>query len=255
MPDPAGQIEAAGGVLWRPVASAVGYGIEVAIVHRPKYDDWSVPKGKLEPGEYPLLGALREVREETGFGAVPGRLVGETHYLFGGRPKRVRYWAMRATDGSFVSGDEVDELVWLSLPDAAERVDAGHDRRIVEAFSGDSRASTPVIVLRTTSAAGGAGAATEPVSSEIAEVVAAFGPVEVVLAGNIDRRLVDLVHAGTPVLCRPEAQHFDEFVRTLTERFGGAHSVENAVPEGGFVVLHVGAAGELVALDTLPPLG
>ena len=57
------QIEAAGGVLWRGDPA----GPEVALVHRPKYDDWSLPKGKLDPGEHPLLGALREIAEETGF--------------------------------------------------------------------------------------------------------------------------------------------------------------------------------------------
>jgi len=64
-------IEAAGGVLWRPALGAAG--VEVALVHRPKYDDWSVPKGKLDPGEHPLVGAVREVWEETGHYGVPGR--------------------------------------------------------------------------------------------------------------------------------------------------------------------------------------
>jgi 8-oxo-dGTP diphosphatase len=67
-------IEAAGGVLWRPATG--GAQVEVALVHRPKYDDWSIPKGKLAVGEHPILGALREVEEETGHTAEPGRPLG-----------------------------------------------------------------------------------------------------------------------------------------------------------------------------------
>ena len=88
-------IEAAGGVLWRPAAG--GAGIEVALVHRPKYDDWSIPKGKLNAGEHPVLGAVREVWEETGYIGAPGRPLGEIRYLKDGTPKRVRYWAMRVS--------------------------------------------------------------------------------------------------------------------------------------------------------------
>src|SRR5438270_14081985 len=109
---PSGQrlIEAAGGVLWR--AAIGGPGVEVALVHRPKYDDWSLPKGKLTAGEHPLLGGLREVWEETGHHAVPGRPLGEIRYLKDGDPKRVRYWAMQAESGGFAPGGEVDQLVW-----------------------------------------------------------------------------------------------------------------------------------------------
>src|SRR5579885_3571336 len=98
---PSGQrlIEAAGGVLWRPALG--GAGVEVALVHRPKYDDWSLPKGKLGGGEHVILAALREVWEETGFMGVVGRSLGEIRYLKEGVPKRVRYWAMRAESGRF----------------------------------------------------------------------------------------------------------------------------------------------------------
>ena len=68
--------------------------VEIALVHRPKYDDWSVPKGKLKRREHLLLGALREVAEETGADATLGRPLGEIRYLKDGLPKRVRYWAM-----------------------------------------------------------------------------------------------------------------------------------------------------------------
>src|SRR5580698_4828001 len=101
-------IEAAGGLLWRPVHG--GAGLEVALVHRPKYDDWSIPKGKLNAGEHPIIAALREVWEETGHVGVLGRPLGEIRYLKDGSPKRVRYWAMRLGDGHFSPSSEVDQL-------------------------------------------------------------------------------------------------------------------------------------------------
>jgi len=141
-------IEATGAVLWRPAAD----GPEVALVHRPKYDDWSLPKGKLDPGEHPLLGALREVQEETGHAAVPGRLLGETRYTVPEGPKRVRYWAARATNGAFVSNREVDELRWLSVTDALALLSADRDADILHAFLADTRPTAPLLVVRHASA-------------------------------------------------------------------------------------------------------
>ena len=123
-------IEAAGGVLWR----AAGAELEVAVVHRPKYDDWSLPKGKLTKDEHPVLGSVREVQEETGYLGVPGRPMGEIHYLKEGAPKRVRYWAMRAESGTFEPNAEVDELVWLPPRVARERLLPERDRSILDAL-------------------------------------------------------------------------------------------------------------------------
>jgi phosphohistidine phosphatase SixA/8-oxo-dGTP pyrophosphatase MutT (NUDIX family) len=103
-------IRAAGAVLWRRGA----HGPEVAVVHRPRYDDWSLPKGKLDHDEPWLLAAVREVREETGMLGVPGSSLGMTAYDAAGRPKTVRWWAMRAESGHFRPTEEVDELRWLS---------------------------------------------------------------------------------------------------------------------------------------------
>ena len=93
MGDPAGaaEVRAAGAVLWRPGPGVRG--VEVAIVHRPRYDDWAFPKGKATPGEHPLLTAVREVTEETGLRPVLGRRLPPMFYLAAGRPKRVDYWA------------------------------------------------------------------------------------------------------------------------------------------------------------------
>ena len=133
-------IRAAGGVVHRDGAG----GTEVVLVHRPKYDDWSFPKGKADDGEDDLACALREVEEETGLECVPGDEVGCTFYRDGkGRRKVVRYWAMRPTNGN---GDarrgpddplEVDEVVWLAVPEAAARLTYRHDREILRDWGGD----------------------------------------------------------------------------------------------------------------------
>lgn len=104
-------VQAAGCVLWR--RSPVTGTLEVCLVHRPKYDDWSWPKGKLKRGEDALAGALREVAEETGHSAVTAAELPSAHYLANGRPKRVRYWAAEALSGTFTPNDEVDRVLWL----------------------------------------------------------------------------------------------------------------------------------------------
>jgi 8-oxo-(d)GTP phosphatase len=139
-------VEAAGGVLWRPAAG--GIGVEIALVHRPKYDDWSVPKGKLLTDEHALVGALREVAEETGFTGPPGRSLGESRYLKDGSPKRVRYWAVEAREGEFAVNAEVDQLMWLPPREAALHLNPDRDRPIVEAFALDVRVTTACVVVR-----------------------------------------------------------------------------------------------------------
>ncbi|MGW3724257.1 NUDIX hydrolase [Streptomyces sp. F001] len=111
-------VQAAGCVLWR--RSPIDGQLEICLVHRPKYDDWSHPKGKLKRGEDPLVGALREVEEETGYAAATGAELPTLYYLANGRPKQVRYWAAEAVSGSFTPTTEVDRILWLP-PDAARR--------------------------------------------------------------------------------------------------------------------------------------
>lgn len=125
-------IHAAGCVLWR--RSPAGPGLEICLVHRPKYDDWSHPKGKLKRGEESLAGALREVAEETGHDAVPGAALPTLRYLVGDRPKEVRYWAAEAADGCFTPNDEVDRVLWLAPVAARHRLTQPRDRDLVDAL-------------------------------------------------------------------------------------------------------------------------
>jgi 8-oxo-dGTP diphosphatase len=115
--EPAGRLVAAGGgALWRP---APGGGIETAVVHRPRYDDWSLPKGKLDAGESALVAAAREVTEETGYTVTVGRRSVRSSYPIPEGTKQVDYWLMRVAGGRFEPNDEVDELRWVTPAEAA----------------------------------------------------------------------------------------------------------------------------------------
>ena len=128
-------IRAAGGVIWRNGASGEP---EILIIHRPKYDDWSLPKGKAEPGETDEDTARREVEEETGVRATLGREIGTVEYRDRyDRPKRVRYWLMTpAADSPDAKADhEVDEVRWVSLAEAAATLSYEHDRHLLSLAS------------------------------------------------------------------------------------------------------------------------
>ncbi|MBV8949815.1 MAG: NUDIX hydrolase [Actinobacteria bacterium] len=134
-PDEGRTVLAAGGVVRRRrVDRGHRKHEEIAVVHRPRYDDWSLPKGKLEPGEPAETGALREVEEETGLRCRLGPELSSTRYRDRhGRPKQVRYWMMDPIeDTDFVPNDEVDELRWCSPHDAVKLLTYEHDRRLVE---------------------------------------------------------------------------------------------------------------------------
>jgi 8-oxo-dGTP pyrophosphatase MutT (NUDIX family) len=129
----AAEVKASGGVVWR----RGGRGIEVALVHRPRYDDWSFPKGKLDPGESWEDAALREVEEEIGLRCRLGHELPATSYRDNkGRAKVVRYWMMEPLDGEFVPSDEVDEVRWLALSDADRLLSYEHDRELLREVDG-----------------------------------------------------------------------------------------------------------------------
>jgi len=126
-------VRGAGGVVWKPGAAG---DVEVAVIHRPAYDDWTLPKGKLRPEEHELEAALREVQEETGLRCTAGDALGASTYRdHQGREKVVRYWSMRPVGGRFHPSREVDELRWVSLPAAGELLTYEHDRALLRAFT------------------------------------------------------------------------------------------------------------------------
>ena len=145
------RIKAAGAVLWRPGP----VGPRIALIHRERYDDWSFPKGKADPGEHALLTAVREVQEETGVRAVLGRRLPNTEYVALGRDKRVKYWSGRAVDPAegaeeppFVPNEEVDALEWVSGEQARQRLTSPLDVTVLEAFLAAPVETFPIILQR-----------------------------------------------------------------------------------------------------------
>jgi 8-oxo-dGTP diphosphatase len=129
-------------VLWRD-------GPEVALIHRPRYDDWSFPKGKADPGEHVLRAAVREIEEETGIVPRLGRRLPTVAYPVRGRAKEVEYWAARpAAESAFTPNDEVDALVWLPPAEAEARLSYQHDIDLLHAFLDGPVRTTPLVILR-----------------------------------------------------------------------------------------------------------
>lgn len=130
----AGEIRAAGGVVLRQRPGAPTP--EVLLVHRPRYRDWTLPKGKAEPGETDEQCAVREVEEETGLRCELVRDLGEVRYRDRyGRPKVVRYWEMRPMGGSFRASDEVDDIRWVELDRAGRDVSYSRDAAVIDRLS------------------------------------------------------------------------------------------------------------------------
>lgn len=263
-----GHVQAAGGVLWR----RAGGEVRVAVVHRPRYDDWSLPKGKLNRDEPRVLAAVREVREETGYDAVVGRTLGESHYrvLDDGRdvPKTVRWWAMRPTGGEFVPGPEVDELLWLDVAAAALRVSAGRDNGPLTAFAEHPPETATVLLVRH----GSAGHHKDwdgpddqrsldergrAQSRAVAAVLPAYGPGRVLSAPALRCRqtvqpLADRL--GTKVEADPDLA--EQSYQALPGRLAGLATdgaATVACSQGGAIphALHVLATSSGLAVDTM----
>jgi len=141
-----GVVRAAGGLLVRPEAQGL---LRVAVVHRPRYDDWSFPKGKATDGEGDTETALREVQEETGMHAALDAELPTIRYLDRlGRPKVVRYWVMHPLDGAFAPGDEVDELRWTTFGEAESLLTYDHDRALIRSLRRLLPQGQPVYLVR-----------------------------------------------------------------------------------------------------------
>ncbi|KAA8967742.1 bifunctional NUDIX hydrolase/histidine phosphatase family protein [Mycobacterium sp.] len=139
-------VSAAGAVLWRP--SDHDCAVEVALVHRPRYDDWSLPKGKVDVGEIEPVTAAREVFEETGHRVHLGRRIARVSYPIERGTKKVRYWAARSLGGNFSPNYEVDALVWLPVPAAINKLSYPPDRKVLRRFAKYPVDTQTVIVVR-----------------------------------------------------------------------------------------------------------
>jgi len=139
-------IQAAGAVLWRKSDKSK---LEIAIIHRPRYDDWSLPKGKVETGESHISAGYREIQEETGYESTFGPEIGTIVYKLEGAPKEVRYWATAATVKTGTPNpQEVDEVLWLEPDKAKEKLTNKDDRAIVNFFLEFGADTFPIILLR-----------------------------------------------------------------------------------------------------------
>jgi 8-oxo-(d)GTP phosphatase len=207
-------VRASGGVVRRRGVD----GVRIAIVHRPRYDDWTLPKGKAEPDETDRENALREVREETGLSCELGPEVATVRYRdHQDRPKVVRYWLMYPAAGSFEPGAEVDELRWVAPDDVRAALTYEHDRSVIDAALGFDR---PLYLVRH----GKAGDRSAWTEDDVLRPLSAKGRAQAeALIGTFARFPVDAVHTSPYVRCvqtvRPLALarslplHEDELLR------------------------------------------
>lgn len=140
------RVIAAGAVLWRPDPDSGEP--RIAVIHRPRYDDWSLPKGKVDAGENEPIAAVREIWEETGQRSHLGRRLIEVNYRIPEGLKIVHYWAARGLGGDFTPGTEVDELVWLPVAEVSGSLTYPHDRTVVERFAQHPADTQTVLVVR-----------------------------------------------------------------------------------------------------------
>jgi 8-oxo-dGTP diphosphatase len=225
-------ILAAGAVVWRPtVGEANGSGAvsgvrgvpgipgaEILLVHRPKYDDWSLPKGKCEPGEHTLLTAVREVFEETSVRSVLGPRLPSVKYRTGAFRKRIDYWSVLSLGNQAAASHEVDAVSWLPAAQARERLSYPRDAAVIDGLA--PRETTPLILLRHATAGD---KADWPADDQSRPLDAGGTTDALVLAG-----LLPCIAPRARVLSSP-ALRCTESVRPYAASFGGVVEAEAAL--------------------------
>lgn len=275
---------AAGAVLWRAGAA----GPEVAVIHRPRYDDWTFPKGKAEPGEVAPLTAVREVWEETGVRPVLGRRLPSAEYVSRGGPKRVEYWVATGPGGEFTPSAEVDRLDWLPVPEADSRLTYPRDCVLLEEFARGPVRTTAYVIVRHTSAGAKLDADDElrPLDARgrkeakrLGELLACFGPARVFsstttrcletmlpYAGRVgvevvtDRtftvgtapaapaRFAELLADAEPTFVCTHGELVPDLLARACEELGAVPPDDPELPKGGFWILQA-ANGTLASID------
>jgi 8-oxo-(d)GTP phosphatase len=217
-------ILAAGAVLWRAAAQEAqgDHGVEVLLVHRPKYDDWSLPKGKPEPGEHVLLTAVREVLEETSVRPVLGPRLRTAEYLAAGRPKQVDYWAAFSPGVQAAASHEIDAVTWLPLPQARQQLSYSHDADVVATLL--PRETVPLILVRHASA----GHKDDWGADDLLRPLDAQGGLDALLLAS----LLACFAPSARVISSP-ALRCIETVRPFAEGFGGSVEAEAALAVPG----------------------
>ena len=223
-------IKAAGGVAWRPGPDGEP---EILLVHRKKYDDWSLPKGKTEPGEALLVTAVREVLEEGGAQLALGRRLASVRYNVGGRPKRVHYWAARvlSVDSRAVPNHEVDEVTWLPARHAVHKVSYAHDHGVLADFAARPAGTVPLILARHSKALEKSGwkraDAVRPLADPgradaraLADLLACFGPSQLITSTAL--RCVDTLRPLARLTGAPLREEPALYIHYQASRTGGA---------------------------------
>jgi 8-oxo-dGTP diphosphatase len=217
-------VVAAGAVLWRMRDSR----LEICIIHRPKYDDWTLPKGKVEDGEHILFAAVREVAEETGHHVALGRPLPTQRYLARNRPKIVHYWAAHAPDGpiGWEPTREVDHVEFLPVGEAVRKLSYRHDAELVAELSEGPLQTAPLILLRHATSVSRS-------SWDGPDTVRPLSPQGAVEAD----RLAGLLAAfGRLRVVSSDAVRCTESIRPYIEQFGTAVEVNPTLSESGHEV-------------------
>lgn len=237
--NPRADVLAAGAVVWRPGPG----GPEMALVHRPRYDDWAYPKGKLDKHETMPSAAAREVAEETGLTVRLGALLGDVRYPVPEGEKVVRYWAAQAVGGEFAPNDETDQLEWVDVDRAADQLSYRHDLEVLQRFVDIGPPTSTVVLVRHAKAGSRKNWQGEdllrPLSGAGRRQAAALAPFLALLGPD---RLV----SAPPLRCR-------DTIAPLAELLGGAPIVdEPLLGEAGYHVDQEAGRQRLLELAAEP---